>query len=172
MKTVPYLICNTPGCCACVKFEYIEAQVLEHLYDRLGALLADVPIADDSKRYIAIHNGIKAEISKVLQQKDTLHELLEQKVYDVDTYRARMKAVTDNLDALQEQAAIAAAAVEKHKPLDRAEMINRIRSVLDIYQASDAKGRNMMLKSVVDHIDYFKEKKSKPQDFEIQLFYK
>lgn len=41
--------------------------------------------------------------------------------------------------------------------------------MLDAYDASDAAGRNALLKGIIDTVWYTKAKKSKPTDFQLRV---
>ncbi len=171
-KGVPYLMCNTPGCCAGIKYEFVEPLIMDHLRDKLADLKADIPIIDDSQKYAVILDSIKTEISKVLKQKDNLHNLLEQGTYDVVTYRERMKVISDKLDELADQEQAAKLDIEKHQTTDKTALADKITYALEVYNACGPAERNRLLKSFVDHIVYSKEKKSKQNDFQLRIFYK
>ncbi len=169
---IPYLLCNTPGCCAGVKYEFVEPQILEHLRYKLRELQAEKPIIDESNKYEDILSKIQNETSKTLKQKDNLHNLLEQGIYDVETYRSRMKAVTDKLEKLDHQEQRAVEELEKHRSADKDALAEKITYALDVYHTLDAAGRNRALKSVIDHIIYYKLKKTKPRDFTLEIHYR
>ena len=167
-----YLMCETPGCCAAVKFEYVEPLILEMLTDKLRELQADVPMVDEGDKYAAILDSLKRETAKTLKQKDRLHNLLEQGVYDVETYRERMQALTGKLNQLAAQERSAAAELAKHASPDREALAGHITNALDVYNGLDPAGRNKVLKAFIAHIKYYKVKKSKEQDFTLEIFYK
>lgn len=52
---------------------------------------------------------------------------------------------------------------------DPSALAAKIRAVLDAYDASDAAGRNSLLKGVIDTVWYTKAKKSKPGDFQLRI---
>jgi DNA invertase Pin-like site-specific DNA recombinase len=169
---VSYLSCSKPGCCAMVKYEFIEPTIMGHLQDKLAELRAGIPQSDPRIPYETLLAGIRSETSKVTRQKDNVHNLLEQGEYDVETYRERMKVLTDRLTELSAQEQSALADIEKHRCMDPAELAAKIKNALDVYDSCDAAGRNRILKAFIDHIDYYKEKKSKPTDFELFIYYK
>ena len=59
--------------------------------------------------------------------------------------------------------------IDHAKTADPQALAQRIRAVLDAYGSSDNAQRNALLKSVIDQVWYSKAKKTKPNDFDIQL---
>lgn len=96
-------------------------------------------------------------------KKDRLHDLLEQGVYDVETYRQRMSLLEGKISDLQAQEDNIKAKIAKASKQDKRALAAKIRSALDVYHTSDAMRRNILLKSIVDHATYFKGKKIRPQ---------
>lgn len=170
-KGVPYLLCNTPGCCAGAKIAYVESALLDALAKKLEEMNAEIPNTSPDEVLICeqILAGIKNETAKAQAQKNRLHTLLEQGVYDVDTYKERMKAVTDKLSALSRQEQEAREAVIRAKRGDKDKSAEKIKNVLDAYSAADAKGKNRLLKSIIESAEYYKDKKTKPQSFTLDI---
>ncbi|MBC5736111.1 recombinase family protein [Lawsonibacter faecis] len=167
----PYLLCNTVGCCASAKFEYVEAQVLHQLREIMTELSLSKPEAVPQniaplEESLAM---VRKEIASTGRQKDKLHELLEIGEYDLPTYRERMGKVKDKLSGLERQEAELSRAIRDADRADPPAVAKQIRAVLDAYDAADAANRNALLKSVVNVIWYTKEKKTKPRDFQLKL---
>lgn len=172
-KTQAYLLCPRRGCCASTKIDLVESRILAHLEDLLEALQVEQP---DSAPNIAPLEEAVAAIGRELQaarrQKDRLHELLELGEYDLPTYRERMKAVMDKLTALEGQQEAAQRRLKEAKAYDPGAQEKRIQAVLDAYRAGDAAQKNALLHSVIDVVYYYKAKKTKPADFELDFVMK
>lgn len=167
----PYLLCNTKGCVASTKFDLVEQAMLDQLASTLKQLQMEhynKPEADTSQLEKALIITQK-ETAKVLMQKDNLHNLLEQGVYDVATFWERSAAVTSKLEILKEQEKATTELIEKTKNQNKILVVQKLRSVLDAYSVADASQRNMLLKNVIESISYNKEKKSKPEDFTLTI---
>lgn len=168
---IPYLMCNTPSCCSSVQYRFVEPAILKLIEDKLRNIQAGTPVIKITP-YIEAYEGIKSEITKALNQKERLHDLLESGEYDINTYHERMKKLIDRLYELREREKTALEEVERIKKLDDSVLQENIVNALEVYETLDAQGRNLILKSFIDHIDYYKEKKSKPADFRLEIFYK
>ena len=170
-KTQPYLICPRKGCCAAAKFALVEERVLRHLGDVLREIELEGPsdgLQDLSPLEKALAD-IRREVQAVRRQKTRLHELLELGEYDLPTYRERMAAVTEKLSALEKRQEDAQRRLRQAQDYHPELQAARIQAVLDTYQASDAAHRNALLHSVIEKVIYYKEKKSKPADFELEF---
>lgn len=170
----PYLLCQTPGCCAGAKFEYVEQTVL----DALGNKLEQLPIERYTQQPVApsrlesMLEGARSELAAANAARTRLYELLEAGVYDAETFRARMAAANDKIDKIQDR--ITAMEREQANALaaDPAALAKKISTVLAAYEQSDAAGRNELLRSVINVIFYDKAKKSAQRDFTLTVDFK
>ena len=83
--------------------------------------------------------------------------------------RERMEAGKGKIAALERKEAETRRTIDHAKTADPQALAQRIRAVLDAYGSSDNAQRNALLKSVIDQVWYSKAKKTKPNDFDIQL---
>ena len=171
MKRYPYLLCTRPGCCASTKFELVEKRVLDSLQDSLDQLSVRKPasgVQDTSPLELSLL-AVQKELAGANRQKNRLYELLELGGYDIPTFRERMEAVKGKIAALERKEAETRRTIDHAKTADPQALAQRIRAVLDAYGSSDNAQRNALLKSVIDQVWYSKAKKTKPNDFDIQL---
>lgn len=166
---VPYLLCNTKGCCASAKFEFVEAQILDHLRDVLAEIEVQKP--DVTTRPTGDKSGeltaIRRELTTAIGQKDRLYELLEIGEYDLPTFRERMEKVKAKISALEAHEREVLRAIRNSKRADPKAVGERIRAVLEAYESSGPAHRNALLKSVISEIIYTKAKKTAPMDFSL-----
>lgn len=169
LKGEAYLLCPRKGCCAAAKFALAEGRVLRHLEDLLAGMepalssgRSDLPLLETAI------SDISASLSAAQRQKIRLHELLELGEYDLPTYRARMEAVTEKLSELERQREEARLRLEQALQSQS----EKVQSVLDAYRTSDAAQKNALLHSVIEQITYYKEKKSRPADFQLEFILK
>ena len=104
-----------------------------------------------------------------MEFQNRLYELLELGEYDIPTFRERMEAVKGKIAALERKEAETRRTIDHAKTADPQALAQRIRAVLDAYGSSDNAQRNALLKSVIDQVWHSKAKKTKPNDFDIQL---
>ena len=105
-----------------------------------------------------------AELGKAKRQLSRLYDLLEQEVYDTNTFLERSKIVNDKIKSLEE--AIKEIDSEQKPPqLPPDEAISRLQYVIDNFYGSDAEEKNRLLHTVVRKIYYYKTErmcKNKP----------
>ncbi|MEM1485349.1 recombinase family protein [Oscillospiraceae bacterium PP1C4] len=167
---VAYLICPTAGCVCSVQHAFVEETVVSFLEKRLAAIAIepkeqkppDTEILDRSLK------SIQKELALARQQSAKLHDLLEQGVYDSDTFLSRYGILEEKAALLESQkkACLQAASREKDGNL---QIIHKIKNVLEAFTAGNAQVKNRMLKSVISEIIYSKEKHSKPRDYHLLI---
>jgi len=105
-----------------------------------------------------------AELEKAKRQLSRMYDLLEQEVYDTNTFLERSKIVNDKIKSLE--AAIKEIESEQKLPqLPPDEAIRRLKYVIDNFDGSDAEEKNRLLHTVVRKIYYYKTErmcKNKP----------
>jgi DNA invertase Pin-like site-specific DNA recombinase len=171
-KSVAYLLCNTTGCCAGAKFEFVEERVVQHLRDTLAQLTADQPAQPTGRQTKALESdltAIRKEQTAAQAQKNKLYELLETGVYDLPTFQERMAAVKAKIISLDEKEKATLRTISDAQQADPAALAAKIRTLLDAYDTADGAARNAMLKGVINRIWYTKAKKTKPKEFDLQF---
>ena len=173
-KGVPYLLCTTRACCAGAKFEYVEEAVLDYLRRELERLRVDrqLPSPAAANRLQATLDAARGELVSANTAKTRLYDFLEQGVYDVETFKARMAAANTKINEIQDRVAALEKEIADAKAADPKQLAAKISTVLDAYEAADAAGRNGLLRSVIETIYYSKEKKSAQRDFTLDIVLK
>ena len=172
MKGQPYLLCTRPGCCASTKFELVEKRVLSYLEETLARLEVEQQqgVTDrDTSVLDTTLEAIQKELAAAQRQKSRLYELLELEEYDLPTFRERMAAVKEKIAGLERRQRESQQAIEHARLADPAALAEKIRGVLEAYDASDPAGRNALLKGVLSTVWYRKPKKTRPNDFSLTI---
>ena len=172
MKGQPYLLCTRPGCCASTKFELVEKRVLAYLEETLARLEVEQQqgVTDrDTSVLDTTLEAVQKELAAAQRQKSRLYELLELEEYDLPTFRERMAAVKEKIAGLERRQRETQQAIEHARLADPAALAEKIRGVLEAYDASDPAGRNALLKGVLSTVWYRKPKKTRPNDFSITI---
>ncbi|WP_297200584.1 recombinase family protein [uncultured Flavonifractor sp.] len=172
MKGQPYLLCTRPGCCASTKFELVEKRVLSYLEETLARLEVEQQqgVTDrDTSVLDTTLEAIQKELAAAQRQKSRLYELLELEEYDLPTFRERMAAVKEKIAGLERRQRETRQAIEHARLADPAALAEKIRGVLEAYDASDPAGRNALLKGVLSTVWYRKPKKTRPNDFSLTI---
>lgn len=163
----PYLLCTKKGCSAAAKLESVERALFESLRERLAAVTLP-PAASPSGDTGPLEQGlsaIRSELEKLQRQRERLHDLLEQGVYDAKTYRERMAQLQERIrQGRGREGELQAELSKRRQP---SPSLPPLRTALDAYLAADARQRNQLLKSMVVEIVYDKRKGSGPEDFQL-----
>lgn len=153
------------------RFDYIEAAVLLELEELVKKYEIELPSindddADDVSKF-AIKN-INREMDKLNKQKSSLHDLLEQGIYDIDTFLERTELLQNKLLLLDGQ--LKELSVPKKNTIT-ASYLNELKNVIDIYKLSnDAQLKNQLLKTYIKEIVYSKPKESRdPKGFKLAI---
>ena len=116
--------------------------------------------------YTEMAKAIDGEIRKAKQQLGRLHDLLEQGVYDVETFSERRQQLLGRISALEDERKN----LVPPKQLDLEAMRRQIEKVMEVYPNSDSDTQNHLLKSIVEKVVYHKEKGAKPKDFALEVY--
>lgn len=182
MQVRPYrkmddqLMCTNRGCNKSSKVSIIEKRILQMLKDeidknKLNVLPEDIP-SDDF--LIHSNNIIKAcenELLKLNKQKNILHDLLEQGVYNIDTFMERSNAIQSKIDEME---AILKKTQKEINGTDRkAVPFDTLEYFVDVYEAiCDISEKNALLKKIIDRIEYRKEKNQRLDEFTLNVWLK
>ena len=159
-----YLNCVRRGCMVSSKLEEVENAVLSALRMQLAELETkanQAPAADEART--SAYDALQSERKTVAAQLSKLHDLLEQGVYDTETFFARRARLTDRLQALD-------VAMESSRPapaVDYRAMAQLLSEVLRLYDGAAPQMKNSLLKSCLEKAVYNREKGSKTGDFSI-----
>lgn len=155
-----FIYCPTQRCPTCSTYlNVVEGAVL----DGLRAWVDQYEASDDAPQAApdagsAAREAAMAQITERLDvleaQSARLFDLLEQGVYDVDTYRARRIDLDTRISAARD----ALRQLDAPAPVDSvAAIVPEVRSVLGVYDlAASPADKNALLRSVIDHVDYNK----------------
>lgn len=175
MKGGPYCLCQHRGCIPMTKLPFVEQAVLDKLKEAANDLLTSSEGTQKSAApddYIKVIKDIDGKVKAVKTQMNRLHDLLEQGVYDVDTFLGRQKEVGAKLSALEEQKHAVEEEALSHRQIDAKKTAEKIIHALDVYPTAEPHEQNMLLKSILKHAVYYKKKGWKPAQFEVELILK
>lgn len=120
---------------------------------------------------------LQRDIDTLNKQLSKTHDLLEQGVYDIDTFLARSRSINERSNAANKSMSelLESIKIDKQRADSRINIIPKVEKLLDVYsELPDAQSKNEMLKEIVERIEYVKEKRSPkkgPYDnFELVLF--
>lgn len=168
------ILCTEKGCIPSTKYDLVEERLLanlEHIRDDLQIEVQQSRPPDISG-LLAEQRAIQSKLKKTASRIDTLHDLLEDGTYDRTTYKERMAKVEAEQSALQEQKVNIEKRIQEAVNRDKVIILNRLTNMLQLYPTLDNEGKNQILKAVVDHAVYSKDPKTKPMDFNLQVYLK
>ncbi|MCL2081848.1 MAG: recombinase family protein [Oscillospiraceae bacterium] len=149
----PILLCGTAGCCMSTNMDIVEELFYQALKTSAGSLKADLPVSG----FVAvpdIEQSAHAELSRLRQQLTRQHELLEQGVYDVDTFITRRDEINARIAETEKLLKTLG------KKTTKQELIGRVENVLENYWEGTPSERNALIKSAVSKVIYNKPKGS------------
>lgn len=162
------LICPTSGCKnVSAKLKDVEFELLEHLKAWLDDYKIEFKKVESKGLNIESQIKIKADFMlslneegvKINKQIDNLHNLLEQGVYDINTFRQRKQILNNKLEDLQQELFKINNELKilNNNKKSVNDFIPRLKNVLETYNNFDsAITKNELLKSVLEKVEYLK----------------
>ena len=158
----------------------VEEKIINGLKEIVDSF--DLPEIDD--KHEKDHSGIKLkekavenkekELNELNTQKNSLHDLLERSIYDIDTFLERQNILSERLKKIQHEIKHLQEEIEDELLIEKRknEFIPMIKTVLESYHSTDdIEKKNMLLKSVLLKATYLRKKEWKqPDHFLIQLY--
>jgi hypothetical protein len=160
-------ICGKGGAGLLESVERVLVSKLEDLYDGYDLdAPSEMPCADGG-----VEKAMKAAKARRAQYESMLkraHELLELGMYDADTFLSRCKDLQEKIHACAKE--------EKRLDAERprkAEQNDGAKSALKLlggYWSLSVEERNALLRELVEKVVYYKEKKSPPDAFHLEIY--
>ncbi|WDL98168.1 recombinase family protein [Alicyclobacillus sp. ALC3] len=179
-KQAAHLRCANPHCTQkSTRLSLVEGRLLEILADWLSSYILtteEVAAALTHKTEEPVStkalSAIDREIERVTLQRDQLHNLLEQQVYDADTYLERNSKLLAEMADLRKRREAIEGDLKREGQLRQARrnVIPRMTRALDAYhKTNDVGTRNELLKSVLHHAIYDKQPWQVRDQFSLEL---
>ena len=177
----PSLICPYTSCDNVSTYlDTVENRIIEALQEWLndyrlqwGEKPKQTGPADVRRKAI---RKLDADIANLEKQRENLHDLLEQGVYDTDTFLERGRSIAARKKQAEDDRAalLADLSLEEKREASRQSIVPKVERLLDVYdQLPTAKAKNDMLKEVLEKVVYTKEsggRWAKPDAFEIVIY--
>lgn len=116
---------------------------------------------------------LNTELKALRVQSDNLHDLLERGIYSEDKFIERSQMISDRIKKKTESISKIKGELnlEKNNKIARIEIIPKVKRVLDLYpHIDDPTEKNNLLKSILQHSLYRKEKHQRKDEFTLYLF--
>jgi site-specific DNA recombinase len=174
-----HIRCNNQQCDnKSSRYEFVESKLIQSLRIWLSDFKVEWNAEVDSepnKSILFKRNsifGLKKELDELDLQKGKLFDFLERGIYSEETFiersqniAERINAVNQTLDEIDSQLDL------ETKRLDaKNEIIPRVEQVINIYEMEkEPVNKNIILKSIIHHVDYKKEKSQRNDEFTLIL---
>ncbi|MDE6500709.1 MAG: recombinase family protein [Ruminococcus sp.] len=138
-------------------FEEVDNAILSAFRYRIEKLseISDTPQMKPKEVTPDQRKPIISELEKVKKQQDKLYDLLEQGIYDANTFLERSKVIGEKIKTLE----TALSEIESHTEPERLpvrELKVRLQYIIDNFENATPEEKNIMLKSAVRKIYYTK----------------
>lgn len=179
VKTEPFLICSNKCGIKSNRFSSVEKAVIEELKKYLHTLEIKLeagpqkPFNDEIALLTQNLNELKNELKTLETQHLKTFDLLEQGIYDVATFKARSELLSNKITEVKNAIKTCEAKIQS---LNNANdnlnnTITQIKNVIDIYPTLDEpKDKNMLLKGILEKVEYYKEKDWGSDEFRLKLY--
>ena len=182
------LMCALPECNnVSARLSSVEDKLLEALEAWVSGYKLNLGLDDTKKNANRIKTQIELkrkaldkideEIEILKKQQSRTHDLLEQGIYDNDTFLDRTKEVEERIKTAKGERKIIETDLqhEKLREKSRVSIIPRVERLLDIYHELETPAaKNDLLKDILEKVVYIKARSgrwhSSPDDFELTLY--
>jgi site-specific DNA recombinase len=180
-KQQPHLICYRRLCQnKSSRFSYVEQEVYHALENWLHHYQFQWNVQDtqnpSSLKLQLLETSIKnlqQEMKNLEAQKERLHDLLERRIYEEDTFLERSQKIAKRIHEIRETMDhnIQELTQEKEKEKAQTHIIPQVKNVLEIYPLlTEPKQKNALLKKILEKCTYRKEKWQKNNQFTLKIY--
>lgn len=115
---------------------------------------------------------LNTELDKINSQKSKLYDLLEQGIYDNNTFLERSKTLAEKIQEIKNKIYELTSLNEKYQDLknNKGNIIPKIENVIETYPHANTEQKNKLLKSCIEKIEYYKPPKTRKGAFEITIY--
>lgn len=157
-----------------IDFEELLEAFQKALYANIAAVEEKVKVGAESSREAkeAQLAALEAHMQKLQDQEENQYDLLEKKEYTPEVFNRRHGKLVKEMEAVQK--AIETARATMPEVIDYEDALIRLHAAVDAMANPDisALEKNMILKAIVDRIEYTREKGKVNNPFELDVFLK
>lgn len=179
-EKAPHIVCYKSCGNKSSKFVLVEDKILLSIKELLEYNLnleKELQKSDANKQYTntygSILKSLKKELADAESQKDKLHDLLEQGIYNTQTFLDRSTKLSEKLQLLTHsiEKLESEISLESTQQNIISNITPKLKNVLDTYSLFEtAEQKNNLLKTVIAKIEYFKAKDWKLDNFELTVY--
>lgn len=155
------------------KVEEIVVHHIEQFMENHKIKLENNQKKTDNNHLDSIIKHTKKEIGMLLEQKNKLHDLLEQGVYSIETYLERSQILANQITEKENGLTMLKHQLEdeKKKQMTRKNFIPVMINVMKLYHKSKSiEQKNKLLKSIVEKIEYARNHEHLKDSFDITIY--
>lgn len=172
-KKITYLRCKACRSNGGIEINQFEDELMNALENILisfkDTITSNSDIKDENNKldnYKKILTLLENEQEKINRQRDNLHDLLEQGVYDIDTYLERISIVNSKIEENKKSILEMKNKIDNEKSLDLSyrDLIPTIEANIDLIKNTNPKDvylKNCIYKTIIDTILFKREKTEK-----------
>ena len=170
-NTAPWYFCRNKCGGRSIKCDFVEEAVLKEMKDWLHnhiiQIVADIPKNDN--KYQNALEMVQNKIKELIEQQDTLCDLLEKKTYSQDLFNRRNAVLESELAQLKLDEADLLSKIENQsqKETQAVNFIPSAQRLLDNYDQLSVKEKNMLWKEVLEKVTVFR---SQSDEINIQIY--
>ena len=172
------LVCTTHGCqTRSALLEVVEAKVIEGIHDILSNIEVE-PVTEENNILEGLLNQrqkLEKDLEELVTQRNSLHELLEKRIYTPEVFLERQQVINIEIDAIKEKQLLLDEDIEReiNKHNNAKNLKPLIMDCMSIYFKSNPTQKNRLLRSFIDKITYQRHKKDNLiKDIVIEIFLK
>lgn len=161
------------------KLESVENTILGYMQQFLNEYQNEIlkkDISDNNNDRISnlkhTLSLLEKETIELQKQKNKLHDFLERGVYDIDTYLERTNVLRVKTEKNETAINNLKELIEKEMKIDLnySELIPRVEKIINSYKnTQNILDKNILLKSVIEEVIYYKEKGIRNGKFELDI---
>lgn len=169
-----HLYC-TYRCCRGItvsaSFREINEVIMSAVFYRIKQLQSDLSYQNEESQDELIPDKrklLESELAKAEKQKSRLYDLLEQEIYDKDTFLERC-AIADDKIRMLETAISELGNEEIDEKLSPDKSVMKLQYILDNFDCASAEEKNSMLKSIISKIYYSKSHRKQVSTLNLEI---
>lgn len=157
-------ICHNAGC----DFTLLEEEIMSQIRIWFSNFKIQIETTGYSKEIQSLEEEkrqISKDIEKSKSQMERIFTLLEQGIYDTNTFQERREKLNSSIKEAEDRLALVQMQIERYEAANTTEatIVPTTQYLLDNYDALSTEEKNELLKKVIGRITYEKEPKGKVQ---------
>lgn len=185
MKYRPYpnadahIICEKKCGNKSSKYKYIESRIIKLIDDYANKIATYLDMDSNMDREKTLNaltlnlNALEKEMKDLVIQRERLHDLLEQGIYDADTFLERSKNIAERFLSTNEAINKTKEKIklEMEKSNIKVNMLDKIKNIVAAYyDIEDPVKKNTLLKEVLEKAVYTKAKGQREDNFSLEIY--